>query len=1693
MQKGSHIQAWFVCASQHVKRGRLLLRVCAALLLAMCVCSPLFSQQFYSPENATSFVRNGGQWSSAARYAVSLRDLQAWFANGEVRYALSGKDGTGHVLRWHVVGGQNSAPQAEGLDGANRTWIVGDTSFENVLGFSRLSYRNLAPGVDARFQLSGGTLKYDVIVAPGVDPSRFRMRYEGASGITVAHNGNLHVHTSVGDLVEERPVAFQTVNGQKMNVPVRFHVDKSGVGFAVGEYNRSLPLVIDPTVRAGSFIGGNGFDEGRGIAADSSGNLYVVGVTGSEDFPTTIGAIRRSLDLENGSRDVFITKFDPTGRRLIWATYFGGNGYDDPLAGVRVTRNGTVLVAGVTRSSNFPSTFDLSPPESRGKSDGFVFALTQSPDTNKATLLWSTYVGGVEEDSITAFDLRSSETIILTGTTFSENFPIPSGGRWPDLRGGSDAFVLELSSDGKTALAGTFLGGTNNDFGKDVVLNRNGNVLVTGFTLSDNFPRSQNALISSNAGGIDGFLLELSPDYSTLEYGTYLGGSADDYPQSLALDSTGSALVTGFTQSADFPDNINATGPGGWFASKINTSSGALDFSRYLTSNSADKGAAVHVDRQGRAVLYGMTSSSSFPTPNGIQTPERAKVDLAFVRLSPDGSSLDQGSVVGGSEDDFAASHSWLSTNGLLYVTGRTLSANLPVGRFGFDTTLNTQAGVAQPDAFLLGWSFDPRANLTGPLLRTLDTLDCAIATCDTFYVYNYGDAPLTIVANRFKDENVDFIFKLQEPPLLPQPTITVLPGDSLRYIVCFETRNVGYVENTLFVFSSDSSSGKNPFPVVIRAARSAPAVLPAPAQVRFGNVLVCNDSTAILTLNNNGDETITIEQPEFVSSDGPFHLESSVAFPVVIPKRGDPVRVRLTFSPQATIAYSDTLILRVRECPESEQRVAIIGRGESVRLEDLPKTINFPDLASCSSSHDSVITVRNNGTVNLIFKESNVVGDGFQLLFPNGLPDTLAPNTERKITVRFSTDVIGNYSAVASLSVAPCDTTYSITLAGARPEVEAPFLSLDTVDFNVLTYCAGEFAQQQVSVEITNPSDDALVLSTPTITLPFSLCNPNFLPQIPPNSTRSFLLCYTPTSSGKNTGLLRIPYDLNGCKDTLIARLIGERERPELVPQLSTVDFSPLGTCESSHDTTFFVYNHSKIAQSLDSLHLTRGVEVVSPSLPHTIPAGDSVEVRMQFVPVSSGTSNELARFFYSSRCVDSLDVVVSGFADGFVVAAEDESLNLPVQLLCNPAITKEDTVFISWTGTTTEDVSVQELRVVGANPTFVIVDPELIVGTTISEGERFPIPVQFFAEAVGKYRDTLEIVLEPCLTVLRIPLNGEVVQPELRIAQAAFGNIEVDASRRINVIVSNDSPVPLVLDTLSLSSMPYSVDRTGLTFPVVVPPRGVIVLPVTFAPTTVGEFNDSLVVQFSGDCDYRLVGGVSGNGVRSAAEVTFCVNGLYSEPRFVGETATIFVKAEPDVKLDTPVDLTFYFQFDPMRFNFVGAVGGVQTAFDPVVGTVAVEVNAFASIPGDLPGIRLQLLGGKDLFALASLDSVVLRNGTSLFPNVCDTFAIVSITNHCFVEGVSFGKYPNRLEHSVPNPANDVVEITFQQLEDAHTTVRIWNAEGREVLRPVDSFLPGGKYSIRFTVDELSDGLYFYGVQAGSWNDVGRMLIQR
>ena len=192
------------------------------------------------------------------------------------------------------------------------------------------------------------------MVAPGTDPSVIKLAIDGAESMTIDGQGDLVLHTSGGDVVEDAPVVYQESGGVRQPVSGQFVLEGDGqVGFVLGAYDHTRPLVIDPVLSYSTYLGGTGDDSGSGIAVDTSGNAYVTGSTSSTNFPTTPGAYQTSFG--GGNEDAFVTKLNPTGTALVYSTYLGGSNFDIGN-GIAVDTSGDAYVMGSTTSTNFPTT-----------------------------------------------------------------------------------------------------------------------------------------------------------------------------------------------------------------------------------------------------------------------------------------------------------------------------------------------------------------------------------------------------------------------------------------------------------------------------------------------------------------------------------------------------------------------------------------------------------------------------------------------------------------------------------------------------------------------------------------------------------------------------------------------------------------------------------------------------------------------------------------------------------------------------------------------------------------------------------------------------------------------------------------------------------------------------------------------------------------------------------------------------------------------------------------------------------------------------------------------------------------------------------------------------------------------------------------------------------------------------------------
>jgi hypothetical protein len=475
----------------------------------------------------------------------------------------------------------------------------------------------------------------------------------------------------------------------------------SAIGFRLGSYDASRPLVIDPVLSYSTYLGGGGDEQGNLIALDTARNAYIAGRTASIDFPTTSGA-DSSL---GGTQDAFVTKLNATGSALVYSTYLGGSGLDDGET-LAVDANSNAYVIGFTFSSDFP-TVGAVDSTLGGTEDAFVAKLNSS-----GALAYSTYLGGAGRDEGFGIAVDSAANAYAAGQTFSSDFPTV-GALDSTLGGTDDAFVTKLNAAGSALSYSTYLGGSGSEQAGSIDLDSASNAYVPGFTSSSDFPTSAGAADTTLGGTTDAFVTKLNAAGSALSYSTYLGGSSDEsVPFGIAVDGDLSAYVTSRTFSSDFPTTPDAfdSSLGGTqdaFVTKLNPSGSALDYSTYLGGSGTERSFSIAVD-DARAWVTGRTSSSDFPTMDPLDSTLGGTQDGFVTKLNKPGAGLQFSTYLGGSGIDLGVGIALdsASPNPSAYVVGATGSSDFPTTPGAFDATLagalTQSCGAATPcDAFV--------------------------------------------------------------------------------------------------------------------------------------------------------------------------------------------------------------------------------------------------------------------------------------------------------------------------------------------------------------------------------------------------------------------------------------------------------------------------------------------------------------------------------------------------------------------------------------------------------------------------------------------------------------------------------------------------------------------------------------------------------------------------------------------------------------------------------------------------------------------------------------------------------------------------------------------------------------------------------------------------------------------------------
>jgi hypothetical protein len=485
----------------------------------------------------------------------------------------------------------------------------------------------------------------------------------------------------------KKPFLYQEHDGVRRPISGGYVLTASHqVGFQVGKYDPRLPLVIDPTLFFSTYLGGSGEDQGFGIAVDASGNAYVTGQTASANFPTTGGVAQPSFQ---GMTDAFIAKLNSTGSALVYSTYLGGSG-DDVARGIAVDSSGNAYATGSTTSSDFPTT-----------AGAFKTVLGVALDNAFVTkvnatgsLVYSTYLGGANTDKAFAIAVDAGGHAYVTGKASSPDFPTTPGVFEPIMLGsGGSAFVTKLNPTGSGLVYSTFLSAVAHiSVGFGIGVDPSGNAYVTGISASAGYPTTAGAFQTTfGGGGNDAFVTKLNPTGSSLVYSTFLGGNASDNVHGLAVDASGTAYVTGATNSPNFPTTSGAfqlaiNGGGDAFVTKLNAAGSALVYSTYLGGSEGDDGVSIAVDTSGNAFVTGTTVSLNFPTTAGALQAFGGAVDAFVAVLDSAGSGLTYSTFLGGSGSEEGRGIA-IDTFANAYVTGRTDSANFPITTGSFQTT----------------------------------------------------------------------------------------------------------------------------------------------------------------------------------------------------------------------------------------------------------------------------------------------------------------------------------------------------------------------------------------------------------------------------------------------------------------------------------------------------------------------------------------------------------------------------------------------------------------------------------------------------------------------------------------------------------------------------------------------------------------------------------------------------------------------------------------------------------------------------------------------------------------------------------------------------------------------------------------------------------------------------------------------
>lgn len=676
------------------------------------------------------FIENKGQWDARIRYKLNMGVAQLFAENDRLNYLLVHPGDLAERSHHHTEAHCNHDEQlrirchrfyvrfagantqslnkpARKLSAYHNYFLGNDPSkWASEVGlFEEVFYGGLYPGIDLRLYESGGNIKYDFIVAAGADPAAIDLEYSYADKVFLK-DGNLHIQTSVNEVVEQKPFAYQEINGLRKKVDCFFELENNRLRFVFPKgYDHDLPLIIDPVLIFASYSGASDDNWGTTATYDDAGNLYAGGVAFG-DYPTTPGAFQISQISIADPGNMGISKFAADGRTLVYSTFIGGRQFEVPHSMIVNSRNELVIM-GTSGSDDYPVRNAFNSNFSGGIFTNEVNALflyNRGSDIvvtvlNAAgsDLVGSTYIGGGGNDGLHLgvagvpynygdpvrgeVVLDADDNIYVASVTKSDDFPTTPGAFDRTYNGGlEDGVIFKLSSTASGLLWSTYLGGSSFDAVFSLKLNENGNVYTCGVTNSVNFPVTANALHRMHQGqGSVGIVTEIAADGSTLLSSTFLTGS--DFAYFVELDEAGDVYVIGQASVSFYPvtPDVYSNAGSTLFLHKLDPDLSQTRFSTVLGNGDRLNGiwvpSAFLVDNCGRIYISGwggLTNGGDIrrmPVSSDAFQRTTDGSDFYLMVLKPDATELEYGTYFGGrnSQEHVDGGTSRFDKKGIIY------------------------------------------------------------------------------------------------------------------------------------------------------------------------------------------------------------------------------------------------------------------------------------------------------------------------------------------------------------------------------------------------------------------------------------------------------------------------------------------------------------------------------------------------------------------------------------------------------------------------------------------------------------------------------------------------------------------------------------------------------------------------------------------------------------------------------------------------------------------------------------------------------------------------------------------------------------------------------------------------------------------------------------------------------------------